>query len=160
MKLFDLIYDNDALIEGLIVAKQGDNFRVLWNNGIIGDVKEEYKEIEVLRHLNIIPYEIIDILHTGHHGPEGQSKVGAKYDRRRGKVAFVNVENFVPGNGLVLHLFDKEDYENLSNLVVLTTNALYTTVFENFYESEGFSYLKTMNSLYKLKRLDWLQLPR
>ena len=54
MKLFDLIHDNDALIEGLIVAKQGDDFRVLWNNGIIGDVIVHILDIAAIAYRYVV----------------------------------------------------------------------------------------------------------
>ena len=72
MELFDRIYDKDAYIKGTIINedKNKKEFYVLWDNGVYGTVKEEYKEIKVLGHLNLKKFFVVDILHTGKDGKE------------------------------------------------------------------------------------------
>lgn len=50
MKINDIIYDNDAYIKGKIIDKCGEEFIVLWDNGVVGRVLEDYTEIEVVGH--------------------------------------------------------------------------------------------------------------
>ena len=50
MQIFDLIYDKDAYIEGLIIQKTKEYNIVIWNNNVIGFVKDDDESIEITRH--------------------------------------------------------------------------------------------------------------
>ena len=52
-RLFDVIYDWDARIRGIIIEKKSDNmFRVLWTNGVIGEVEQESENIYLVKSTN------------------------------------------------------------------------------------------------------------
>ena len=49
-QIFDVIYDWDARIRGVIIEKGLDNtFRVLWTNGVIGEVEQESENIYLVK---------------------------------------------------------------------------------------------------------------
>ena len=55
-RLFDEVYDNDALIAGLIISvdKLNKSFQVLWANDVIGVVNYNIdNSIEITGHLEI-----------------------------------------------------------------------------------------------------------
>ena len=80
-------------------------------------------------------YKIIDILHTGHHGKEGESKVGEKYDRRRGRDFSIDLDEYNPGDTLILF------------------PVVYTTPYEKSWSDDEFTYIKTLNSVYVVREL-------
>ena len=84
-------------------------------------------------------YKIIDILHTGHHGEKGERKIGEKYDNRRGRIVRVNTEEHSWYGGLV---FKGVGYPGL-----------YTTEFVKEYDEDGYHYIETINSIYKLEEI-------
>ncbi|MBR3636301.1 MAG: hypothetical protein IKN45_00105, partial [Lachnospiraceae bacterium] len=52
-RLFDVIYDWDARIRGIIIEKESDNmFRVLWTNGVIGEVEQTSENIYLVKSTN------------------------------------------------------------------------------------------------------------
>lgn len=154
MKKLDYVYDEDAYIGGIVIKENENDYSVLWGNGVIGKIKDEYDEIKVMCKKNIKAYSIIDILHTGHHGKENESKVGEKYDERRKKIAFIDVNTIVPGFSIYFILINKEDFEKLDKINELEVDTLITTRFENVYEKNGYTYLRTLNSIYKLKYVE------
>jgi len=153
MQIFDLIYDKDAYIEGLIIQKTKEYNIVIWNNNVIGFVKDDDESIEIIKHTGYQLFEIIDILHTGHHGVEFESKVGKKYDIRRNKIALINMDEVIPGKMVTFILFDKNEFKNIDDSNHYIANEpLYTTSFEKIYEKDEFTYFRTLNSIYKLKK--------
>ncbi len=89
-----------------------------------------------------------DILHTGNHGPEGESKVGDKYDRRRNTYCHLIPEDPSPGESVqILHYYDPEDMERQ-----LPVNCTFTTPFVSMTEDNDYVYLRTVNSIYKFKK--------
>ena len=82
-------------------------------------------------------YEIIDIYHTGNHGPKGVRKKGFKYDTRRGEHILCNIENYNPGENIV---FGKGE-----------SPYLWTTPYVQSYFKDDLFYIETINSIYELK---------
>ena len=154
MQIFDLIYDKSAYIEGLVIGKTKEYNIIFWNNGIIGFVKDDDEDIEIREHTNYQLFEIDDILHTGHHGVEYESKVGKKYDIRRNKIALVNMDEAIPGKMVTFTLFDKNEFKNIDDSNHYISNEpLYTTSFEKIYVKNEFTYFRTLNSIYKFKKI-------
>lgn len=85
-------------------------------------------------------YKIIDILHTGHHGPRNESKVGSKYDYRRGQIIEIDMDEYNLGDVL---LFERDGLP-----------FLFTTPFMDAYEVDGKFYIETMNSIYVMEKID------
>ena len=157
MKLYDIIYDKDAYISGLVIGKLNDEFLVLWDNDVVGRVLEEYEEIEVVGHSNIKKFIIKDILHTGHHGNEFESKIGEKYDRHRNKLLLLNMDSLIQDRSLRLQIFNIDEYNDIVNGRISESNShntIYTTAFERIYEDKGYSMLRTLNSIYKLEEVE------
>lgn len=150
MELFDRIYDEDAYIRGTIINedKNKKEFYVLWDNGVYGTVKEEYKEIKVLEHLNLKKFFVVDILHTGKDGKEFESKVGVKYERRKNKVLILDIDDLIKGQNLNLTVYEEVEEENKTKKI--EGYSLLTTAFEKIYEENGYIYLRTLNSIYQL----------
>lgn len=153
MKIFDKIYDSDAYIEGVILDKKDDVFFVLWDNLVYGKVKENFENISVKEHLNLGKYLVVDILHTGHHGKEFESKVGKKYEVRKNRILILNLDDLEKDHGLVLNLFGNLETNKETNPEPVNVFQVYTTPFEELYEKDNFVYLRTLNSIYKLKKL-------
>lgn len=156
IKIHDIIYDNDAYISGIVIGQQNNEFIVLWDNNVIGRVKESYSEIQVAEHFNFKKFIIEDILHTGNHGPEYESKVGEKYDRRRGKVLLLDMYSLETiNNSLELYLFDIYEFNEASSgrLDELIGKVVITTPFKSLYVSGDYTMLRTLNSIYKLKEI-------
>lgn len=87
--------------------------------------------------------KILDIKHTGHHGTYGESKVGRKYDERRGKEFEILEEEFIKGQPLMFFL---EKY-NLRGLL--------TTPFEKKRMVDGdIMEIETLNSIYVCQVLE------
>lgn len=80
---------------------------------------------------NIKYFKIIDILHTGNHGPAGMSKRGMQYDKRRGKVFSLDMSSLIRGESLCF-----------SPIII------WTTPFERFFYSDGYYHIVTLNSEY------------
>ena len=150
MKLFDRIYDKDAYIKGTIINedKNKKEFYVLWDNKVYGTVKEEYKEIKVLGHLNLKKFFVVDILHTGNDGKEFESKVGREYERRKNKVLILDMDELIKGQKLSLTVY--EEVEKGNKTKEIEGYLLTTTAFEKIYEENGYTYLRTLNSIYQL----------
>lgn len=156
IKIYDAIYDNDAYISGIIIGQQNDEFIVLWDNDIIGRVKESYSEIKVVIHFNFKKFIIEDILHTGNHGTAYESKVGEKYNRRRGKLLLLDINKLNTVNEcLEFNLFDIYEFNEAINgqLDELVRKVLITTPFKSLYTSGDYTMLRTLNSIYKLKEI-------
>lgn len=85
---------------------------------------------------NIKHFEIIDILHTGHHGPAGVPKEGKKYDLRRGQVFALDMDSLKQGESLCF-----------SPIII------WTTPFERFFYADGYYHIVTLNSEYIVKEL-------
>lgn len=86
---------------------------------------------------NIKYFKIIDILHTGHHGPFGKSKTGEKYDRRRGKVFSLDMDSLRVGESLCF-----------PPIIV------WTTPFEKFFYADGYYHIVTLNSEYIVEEVE------
>ncbi len=153
MEIFDRIYDKDAYIEGVIINKKGDDYKVLWNNGVYGNVREEYEEIKVVGHINFKKFYVVDILHTGHHGKEMESKVGEKYDRRRNKILLLDMDSLRLNHTIVLNLFDEDEFEDKTDADCISVDKVYTTAYEKMYKENDLIYLRTLNSIYVLEEL-------
>ncbi len=78
-------------------------------------------------------YEIIDIQHSGKKAPRGVSKVGDKYDRRRGRKFTLDLDICEIGKPL------------------LFAPILYTTPYVNSWEDKKRVYIETENSIYVCK---------
>lgn len=52
MKKFDLVYDKDAYIHGIITEVNNGNYTVLWDNDVKGTVKKEYDNIVIKGHFD------------------------------------------------------------------------------------------------------------
>ena len=91
-----------------------------------------------------------DIQHTGHHGPEGESKVGDKYDRRRNTYCrLIPTRNFIKGESIgILYYETIEEYKKL-----LTAHNICTTPFVSYSEDDDYVILRTMNSIYRFKKI-------
>ncbi len=154
MEICDKIYDKDALIYGIVIGKSGKYFKVLWDNDVLGNVEDNQEEVKIIEHGNIKMFKIIDILHTGYHGKEFESKVGEKYDNRRGKIMILDENSLKPGFGLRYELFDEEEAKKVNDehAEEITCSCIYTTNFEKMYEENGFTMLRTLNSIYKLEK--------
>ncbi len=51
-QIFDVIYDWDARIRGIIIEKVSDNtFRVLWTNDVIGEVEQAAERVYLLKNI-------------------------------------------------------------------------------------------------------------
>lgn len=75
-------------------------------------------------------YKIKDIQHTGNEAPYGVSKVGEKYDRRRGKEFAIDLDLWEVGKPLIL------------------APILFTTPYVKSWEDEDGFYIQTENSIY------------
>ena len=157
MQIGDKVYDKDAYINGVVIGKNDDHFKVLWDNDVLGSVNEDIDDsLEISSDPNIKVYLIEDILHTGHHGPEDESKVGAKYDDRRGKMFVLDTSELEVGEPAVFKLYNKKDIDDSDNnsaVLDIPYQHLYTTIFEKIYEEDGYTMFRTLNSIYKLKDL-------
>lgn len=81
---------------------------------------------------------IKDIKHTGNHGKFGKSKIGDKYDERRGKIFEFDPKEEEMNLGNSLHL-KLENYEY---------PVLYTTPFVDSYFGGDDYIIETKNSFY------------
>lgn len=90
-----------------------------------------------------------DILHTGHHGPEGESKVGEKYDKRRGHVTMFYEDGLCDRMSVTLLHFTWDEEDGCYYLCRRT----HTTPFEVLYTENGYTMLRTLNSIYKFREL-------
>ncbi len=154
MQLFDIVKDKDAYIDGMIIHKEGNMINVLWSNGVIGPAKDDLSQLAFLGHRDVRRFLVTDILHTGHHGPEGMSKEGAKYDGRKDKVLLLEMDLINRGRGIILHLYDKSFFQILDRGIEPDERQamdIYTTNFEKMYEENGKLMLRTLNSIYVLE---------
>lgn len=86
---------------------------------------------------NIKYFRIIDILHTGHHGPAGVPKEGQRYDERRGRRISLDMSSLKCGESLCL-----------------PPVAIWTTPFEKIsIDKDGIYHLTTINSEYILEEV-------
>lgn len=82
-------------------------------------------------------FKIIDILHTGHHGPAGVSKEGEKYAARRNRVFSLDMTTLEEGNTLTFFPVIK-----------------WTTPFEKYWVDElNYHHILTLNSEYILEEI-------
>ena len=149
MRLYDIIYDKDAYIEGILVNEKDGVFNVLWRNDVIGIVTENDDSLDVVSHLDMQSFYIEDILHTGNSGVEYTSKIGQKYDERCNKVLLLDRNSLQYGNELKFYLFSPTFFNKIQETGSVY-KLLYTTAFENIYEEDGYIMLRTFNSIYKL----------
>lgn len=93
-----------------------------------------------------IYFIIEDIKHTGHHGPKGESKVGYKYDYRRGHriFLFAPLLQYQQAKGSSILLMDGEADGEQWFIV--------TTPFVELRENEYYVELETLNSVYVLRK--------
>lgn len=158
MEVFDVIYDKDALISGIVLAKRQEGFYVLWANDSIGLVEENDETITVERK-GFQGYIIEDILHSGYSGVRYEPKVGKKYDFRRNRLIFFSVDFIKDSDIPTFDLYDLDDIKNALTTESKSKNVycyqLKTTPFKDFYEEDGYFYLRTMNSIYKLKKAEF-----
>ncbi len=152
MRLYDIIKDTDAHIEGMLINEKDGVFNVLWDNDVIGIVDETDESLVVVKHSNTQVFLVEDVLHSGNKGEKYAPKEGEKYDNRRGKILLLNKDNLKKGVGtLRLPLFDKNFFDKIQK--DRTCLLLYTTDYESLYGKKGSIMLRTKNSIYKLKRL-------
>lgn len=154
MKLYDLVEDYDAYIQGVLINEHNNQFNVLWNNDVIGIVDDTDDAINVIKPLRIKRFFVEDLLHTGHHGEEYEPKIGAKYDARRNKILLLDMDSLLVGDSLRLPLFETNYFTQLQETDVEGNLVIYTTAFENIYEKDGYTWLRTLNSIYKLYEID------
>ncbi len=89
-----------------------------------------------------------EILHTGHHGPEGERKVGEKYDNRRNTYCRLLPENPQRGESVtILHYDDIESWKSLSPVF-----CTFTTPFDCLTEEEKYIVMRTLNSIYRFRK--------
>ena len=89
-----------------------------------------------------------EILHTGHHGPEGERKVGEKYDKRRNTYCRLIPENPQFGESVtILHYNDPEDWHSLPPVF-----CTFTTPFEYITEEDKYIVMRTLNSIYRFRK--------
>lgn len=107
-------------------------------------------------------YILTDILHTGNHGAAGESKQGAKYDERRGKTIYINPSDLRVGRGAVLIVLVRDEpcsevtySEVLYNVEGLRWYCLHTTPYVDTINKDGYVMLRTINSVYKLKPVNF-----
>lgn len=102
-------------------------------------------------------YILTDILHTGNHGAAGESKQGAKYDERRGKTIYINPSDLRVGRGAVLIVLvgDEPCSEVIYNVEGLRWYCLHTTPYVDAVNKDGYVMLRTINSVYKLKPVNF-----
>lgn len=86
-------------------------------------------------------YKIIDIIHTGHHGIRWESKVGYKYDQRRGMIINLSLDDCIIGQPLMF-VNDKGYLQIL------------TTPFKCMYYKGNYFYIETLNSIYELELIN------
>lgn len=92
-------------------------------------------------------YRIIDILHTGHHGPAGVSKKGSKYDKRRGQFFMFDDKNTKIGDTAIFwHLLDNKTASQLP--------FLFTTAYEGIERKDDKVIIKTLNSHYIVEEVN------
>lgn len=87
---------------------------------------------------NIKYFKIIDILHTGHHGPKGKPKEGAKYDTRRLRCFSLDMNSLQYGECLTFNPVIK-----------------LTTPFEKFWYENGYYHILTLNSEYIVEEIQY-----
>lgn len=107
-------------------------------------------------------YVLIDILHTGNHGAAGESKQGVKYDARRGKTIYINPSDLRVGCSAVLIVLVRDEpcseatYSEVTyNVEGLRWYCLYTTPYVDTINKDGYVMLRTRNSVYKLKPMNF-----
>ena len=62
MKLYDLVEDYDAYIQGVLINEHNNQFNVLWNNDVIGIVDDTDDAINVIKPLRIKRFFVEDLL--------------------------------------------------------------------------------------------------
>lgn len=91
-------------------------------------------------------YRIIDILHTGHHGPVGVSKKGGKYDERRGQFFMFDDKNTKVGDTAIF-------WRPLDNKTASQLPFLFTTEYEGIWREGDKVIIKTLNSYYVVEEV-------
>lgn len=152
MELFDKVYDKDAHIYGIIIDNFDNKYRVLWDNSVIGILDENEENIDIVDHLDMHRYTIEDIYYTNKENGEYISKVGDKYEGRKHKTIFLNVERLKPGEEIVLKLFNQDDINKITEVAdEVDIKHLLTTPFVKIYNDDKYRMLQTNNSIYKLR---------
>lgn len=114
--------------------------------GVILEQRKSVKERKSLDKTERQHFIIEDIRHTGHHGEKGTSKIGEKYDRRRGHKIYLyapleQYEQF-KGESIMLMDGDSEDEDWF----------IMTTPLVEIREQDVYVELETLNSIYILRR--------
>ena len=96
---------------------------------------------------------ILDILHSGLKGERGRSKVGGKYNKRKGKITYINDNliylertKFTNFGSIILRLFEQK-----GNGEMEFVKSICTTELVAISKDGDYIYLETANSIYKLK---------
>lgn len=90
-----------------------------------------------------------DILHTGNHGPEDKSKVGEKYDRRRDTYCRIDPISPIHKDSVtIVHYSNLEDWKNFD-----TDFYTFTTPLVSLDEEKDYVILRTINSVYRFKKV-------
>ena len=92
-------------------------------------------------------YKVVDIYHTGNSGKEFERKEGLKYDMRRDKLVKIDMHELYIGSQVILTLINKDEAFNEDPKGKL----LITTALEKIYKEDGYLFLRTLNSIYKLE---------
>lgn len=93
-------------------------------------------------------YRIIDILHTGHHGPAGERKVGGKYDKRRGQFFMFDAKEQKKGDTAIF-------WYPLDNKTASQLPFLFTTAYEGMeHKGDNKWAIITLNSQYIVEEVE------
>ncbi len=156
MKLYDFVYDTDANIEGLIIKKGEDYDTVLWDNNVLGLIKEDDPALKLTGiKRNIHKYVIVDIFHTGNTGPKGEPKTGEDYEIRKDKIVYLDMKSLPLSinEHLIWNLYDPKDLRGVKAARQIDCQKLTTTRLKEVYNDRGCLFIKTKNSLYKLREV-------